>query len=245
MGWYQVVKTVKGHRYLYWQTSWREGGKVKTKSRYIGTANGWVPIPKISPDAITLTLPFPTPRPEPLAIVDVLCRPVTGIASWRPAWSKRLRTNRVVINEKVERLLSDLKVHRTDHESGCYYTPDTDCLNMPPMRMFKSTEYGTATEEYYVTLLHEMVHWSGHRGRLDRLDGVYGQTGYAREELVAELGAIMLMKHMCIEKDLRMSGKYFQTWLKRAGNKDEALNYAKREAERAVQFILKGGMLPG
>ena len=36
MGWYQVVKTVKGHKYLYLQTSWREGGKVKTKSKYLG-----------------------------------------------------------------------------------------------------------------------------------------------------------------------------------------------------------------
>src|SRR3954453_5214698 len=38
MGWYRVVKTVKGHRYLYDQRSWREGKKVRTESRYIGPA---------------------------------------------------------------------------------------------------------------------------------------------------------------------------------------------------------------
>src|SRR5689334_22865693 len=38
MGWYRVVKTVKGHRYLYEQRSWREGKKVRTESRYIGPA---------------------------------------------------------------------------------------------------------------------------------------------------------------------------------------------------------------
>src|SRR3982750_3077664 len=39
MGWYRVVKTVKGHRYLYEQRSWREGKKVRTESRYIGPAD--------------------------------------------------------------------------------------------------------------------------------------------------------------------------------------------------------------
>ena len=37
-GWYRVVKTIKGRRYLYEQRTWREGKKVKTKSRYVGPA---------------------------------------------------------------------------------------------------------------------------------------------------------------------------------------------------------------
>src|SRR5690348_10145350 len=36
MGWYRVVKTIKGHRYLYEQRTWREGKHVRTESRYIG-----------------------------------------------------------------------------------------------------------------------------------------------------------------------------------------------------------------
>jgi hypothetical protein len=40
MGWYRVVKTVRGRRYLYEQRSWREGEKVRTQSRYIGPAGG-------------------------------------------------------------------------------------------------------------------------------------------------------------------------------------------------------------
>jgi hypothetical protein len=38
MGWYRVIKTVKGHRYEYLQRSWREGKKVRTESRYLGPA---------------------------------------------------------------------------------------------------------------------------------------------------------------------------------------------------------------
>jgi hypothetical protein len=38
MGWYRVVKTIKGHRYEYLQRTWREGKKVRTESRYVGPA---------------------------------------------------------------------------------------------------------------------------------------------------------------------------------------------------------------
>ena len=33
---YKVKKRIKGRLYLYEQRSWREGGKVKTFSRYLG-----------------------------------------------------------------------------------------------------------------------------------------------------------------------------------------------------------------
>jgi hypothetical protein len=36
LGWYTVVKTIKGHRYEYLQRTWREGKKVRTESRYLG-----------------------------------------------------------------------------------------------------------------------------------------------------------------------------------------------------------------
>ena len=36
MGWYRVVKTIKGHHYVYLQRTWREGKHVRTESRYVG-----------------------------------------------------------------------------------------------------------------------------------------------------------------------------------------------------------------
>ena len=36
---YQVIKRIKGHYYLYEQRTYREGGKVRTESRYIGPAS--------------------------------------------------------------------------------------------------------------------------------------------------------------------------------------------------------------
>jgi|SRR3954471_1908064 len=36
--WYRVVKTIKGHRYVYLQQTYREGGHVRTRNRYLGPA---------------------------------------------------------------------------------------------------------------------------------------------------------------------------------------------------------------
>lgn len=40
MGWYTCVKTINGRKYLYNQTTWREGGSVKCKSIYVGPVSG-------------------------------------------------------------------------------------------------------------------------------------------------------------------------------------------------------------
>ena len=38
MDWYIVIKTIKGRRYRYRQKTWRENGRVRTRSEYIGPA---------------------------------------------------------------------------------------------------------------------------------------------------------------------------------------------------------------
>src|SRR4051794_3703551 len=38
--WYRVVKTIKGHRYVYLQQTYREGNHVRTRNRYLGPAGG-------------------------------------------------------------------------------------------------------------------------------------------------------------------------------------------------------------
>ncbi len=42
-GWYIVTKTIKGYRYRYRQRTWREGGQVRTESRYLGPEDGLGP----------------------------------------------------------------------------------------------------------------------------------------------------------------------------------------------------------
>jgi hypothetical protein len=37
---YNVIKTIKGRRYIYEQRTWREGKRVRTENRYIGPLDG-------------------------------------------------------------------------------------------------------------------------------------------------------------------------------------------------------------
>ena len=71
------------------------------------------------------------------------------------------------------------------HHKGAqaYYTITHDHVVMPPIESFYEPE------GYYATLAHEMTHWTRHPSRLDRDFGrkKFGDEGYAREELVAEL----------------------------------------------------------
>ena len=64
-----------------------------------------------------------------------------------------------------------------------YYNMDGDYIQMPVIEAFRDAE------SFYATLAHESTHWTRHPSRLDRSFGrkSWGDEGYAREELVAEL----------------------------------------------------------
>lgn len=66
---------------------------------------------------------------------------------------------------------------------------------------------------YYATLGHECVHWTGHETRLAR-DFSRSAQAYAREELVAELGAAFLCADLELELEPREDhAAYLGHWL--------------------------------
>jgi antirestriction protein ArdC len=126
-----------------------------------------------------------------------------------------------------------------DHPS---FDMRSDCINLPPKEAYFHTETHTATERYYRSKMHELIHWSGAPKRLDRLFKVFDWNLYAREELVAEAGALLLLSTLgCAPKDLSHHATYFNGWLKELEDREEALAFARREAEKAVNYILEHG----
>lgn len=121
-----------------------------------------------------------------------------------------------------------------------YYTPALDIINVPPKPSF------TSTEGYYLTLGHEVIHWTGHESRLNRFatnDAEYGHSrkSYAADELVAELGGFALCAHYGVDASEENAVAYLQSW-KRVF-KDEgstALVNASTKAGAAVRYILEG-----
>jgi antirestriction protein ArdC len=99
-------------------------------------------------------------------------------------------------------------------------------------------------EGYYATLLHELVHWTGAKGRLDRdLGNRFASAAYAAEELIAEIGAAFLCAELKITAEPRPDhAQYISSWLKLLKEDNRAIFTAAARASKAVAF-LHGGAL--
>jgi hypothetical protein len=191
MDWYVVIKTINGHRYFYMQKTYRVGTRVRTISKYLGSA-GETDVGS----STQLPLPLTTTPREP--VVDRPRRPtferataerafelVMGrqAADWRHHWDAHRRGPSLVVrNRPVDRLLKTLGVRWSHNTTGCFYMPARDVVNIPPLRCFDTIAGQSATSAYYAVVLHEIVHWS--QKRVGREAKWYG-IDYAREELVA------------------------------------------------------------
>jgi len=92
-----------------------------------------------------------------------------------------------------------------------YYAHGSDHVQMPPFESLRDTESHAAT------LAHELIHWTKHEKRLARDFGriKFGDEGYAREELVAELGSAFLCADLDIAPEIRDDhASYIASWLK-------------------------------
>ena len=116
--------------------------------------------------------------------------------------------------------------------NSAYYRPSEDYINMPVKSDFND-EAG-----YYATLLHELTHWSGAKHRLDRTKGKrFGDTAYAFEELIAELGSAFLCEKYAVKGDIRHEG-YIQSWLKALKNDNKMIFKASAYAQKSTDYIV-------
>ncbi len=121
-----------------------------------------------------------------------------------------------------------------------YYTPKDDHIQLPPPGQFTGTATSSATEAFYGTLLHELVHWSGAKHRLDRdLVDRFGIEAYAVEELVAELGAAFLCCELQVTPSARRDhAAYVDHWLRVMREDKRAIFSAASKASQAAEYLL-------
>ncbi|MGA0556815.1 ArdC family protein [Larkinella sp. VNQ87] len=114
------------------------------------------------------------------------------------------------------------------------YSMTTDRVQMPPFESFESAE------SFYAVLAHEITHWTRHPSRLNRDLGrkTYGDAGYAKEELVAELGACFLAADLGFEPMPETKhAAYIQSWLEALQNDKRFIFQAASYAQKAVEYI--------
>nr|WP_024341952.1 zincin-like metallopeptidase domain-containing protein [Bradyrhizobium japonicum] len=119
------------------------------------------------------------------------------------------------------------------------YLPSDDRIELPPYRQFIDTPTSSAAEGYYATLLHELIHWTSPKHRCDRdLGKRFGDNAYAREELVAEIGAAFLCADLGIALEPRSDHAcYLASWLAVLKSDKRAIFTAAALAQKAVDWL--------
>lgn len=109
---------------------------------------------------------------------------------------------------------------------------------MPDFKAFVSSE------DYYSTLFHEMIHSTAHSSRLNRTFGKkFGDLDYAKEELIAEFGAVFLSAQAGILwKTQKTHAAYLKNWqlaIQLMGEDSKLLMRSATEAQKAVDYLLQ------
>jgi antirestriction protein ArdC len=123
--------------------------------------------------------------------------------------------------------------------SAACYSPMFDRVKMPVKESFDNPQ------GYYATLFHELAHSTGHESREGRFAGLkedakqFGSEPYAKEELIAEMGAAFLCAISGIDNaTVDNSAAYIKGWLKALKDDHKLVVHAAAAAHRAADFIL-------
>ncbi len=121
-------------------------------------------------------------------------------------------------------------------QNRAFYQAGTDRIVMPEAGQFRRPA------DYYSTLLHELVHSTGHISRLAR-EGItsssrrFGDPTYAFEELVAEIGSAFLCAELGVRGDVQHES-YIASWLKALKDDKKAIFQASRFAREAFEYLI-------
>ena len=123
------------------------------------------------------------------------------------------------------------------HEGNqAYYNPASDYIKLPKQEQFDTVN------DYYRTLFHELTHSTGHKKRLNRGIHFLLDDDYAKEELVAEFGAVFLSAWAGIMwYNNKNHAAYLKGWnsaIKEAQNDNKFLMRAASLAQQATDYIL-------
>ena len=242
--WYEVVKTIKGHRYCYRQRTWREGGRVRTQSQYLGPARGG----NGSAAPVNTTSQATVEVAAERQLISDLFDPAKASQGWNYGWAIRgvyrpdaetfaldpglMRMGPAMGVAMVSRAPFDPSVELV-RENGAWYLPSRDRLQIPDHTVFRADGENTVAQSFAHTLLHELAHATRFENRSPR-----ARPSYAHEEMVAEITACLVARRIGIGyPDIKASAYYVQLWFGRSAAAGSARVHGEREALRAADYL--------
>ena len=145
-----------------------------------------------------------------------------------PEWEAHTRVEAVMRG-------SDVTIKHVPGDKACY-RPSTDEVVLPPHEQFP-TQAG-----YSHTALHELGHATGHESRLNRPTLMkhegFGSETYAREELRAEMTAMMAGERLGVGHEPRHGTAYVASWIKALQNDPREIRRAAVDAQKAADWLV-------
>lgn len=136
-------------------------------------------------------------------------------------------------------------IDQTADISSPHYNLSKDFIKVPLKNQYKTSDSNEGIfadgQEFYATLLHEMAHSTGPKGRLNRdLSGSFGDKKYAKEELVAELSAALISSTMGFDKRINdNNAKYVSSWLKVLKEEPSFIKTVLSDVGKASDMIIE------
>ena len=124
------------------------------------------------------------------------------------------------------------------HGDRAYYRVAEDKIVLPEHHQFP-TRRG-----YYQTALHECAHSTAHPDRMNRetlkegLANGFGSPEYAREELRAEISAMMTGERVGVGHDPQRGAAYVENWVKLLEEDPREIHRAAAEAQRMSDYLI-------
>jgi antirestriction protein ArdC len=126
-----------------------------------------------------------------------------------------------------------------DVHGQAYYSPSADAIHLPPI-----DEHRTA-DDYYSTAFHEIAHSTGHASRLGRVGvteatATFGSHAYGKEELIAQMGASMLLAETGIDGDAvyTNSAAYLASWLEAIREDKKLIISSASAGQKAADLVM-------
>ena len=142
-------------------------------------------------------------------------------------------------HQTAERVIQESGIH-VAHVRGdrAFYNLRSDTVTLPEREQF-ATANG-----YYQTALHELGHATGHPERMDRDTltqgaGHFGSVEYAREELRAEMSAMMTGERVGVGHDGSRGAAYVQGWLKALEQDPKEIYKAAADAQKISDYLMR------
>jgi len=161
-----------------------------------------------------------------------------------PKIDNEIMNEDMIVNEDIINIFDIMKVDYSHRKSNsAHYIPTTDHIELPHVQQYDDVD------QWCVTCLHELVHWTAHKNRVNRDCSAYHFDTDARamEELVAELGSMYLCMQLNINGYMdKQNLAYIKNWKNTAKGKngDKFIYKACKLAEEASKYIIeKSGIL--